>query len=101
MAKADSTRKRPGARARINSSEPKPKVVGSSHDDRHDFGEILGRFSDALALVETSLVALETAQEDESPISPAVLTLQRGVHELQDVYTEFDRAIAWLERNAP
>lgn len=101
MAKAHSSRKRPGARARINSSEPKPKVVGSSHDDRPDFAEILGRFSDALALVETALSALETAQEDESPISPAVLTLQRGAHELQDVYTEFDRAIASLGRSAP
>lgn len=101
MAKAHSSRKRPGTRARINSSEPKPKVASSSPDDRPDFSEILGRFSDALALVETALSALETAEEDELPISPAVLTLQCGVRELQDVYTDYDLAIAWLERGAP
>jgi hypothetical protein len=60
--------------------------------------EILGRFSDALALVETAHSALDKAQEDDMPIGPAVLTLYRGIEELKGVYTEFDLTLTYLRR---
>lgn len=59
-----------------------------------DFDEILGHFAEALALAETAYSALDVAQEDcSTAISPAVLTLKRGLRELGCVYTELDRAI--------
>lgn len=58
-----------------------------------DFDEILGHFCDALALAETAHSALEAAQEDGTPIAPAVLTLDRGLSELRRTYTELDVAI--------
>ena len=60
--------------------------------------EILGRFSDALALVETAHLALEKAQEDECPIGAAVLTLHRGIEELKGAHTEFDLTFAHIRR---
>lgn len=60
--------------------------------------EILGRFSDALALVETAHSALDKAQEDDTPIGAAVLTLHRGIEELKGVYTEFDLTFAYIRR---
>ena len=94
MAKAYSSRKRPGGRTRIKSTESKPKSTPKAATNRSDFSEILGRFSDGLALVETAYSALETAQEDETPIGPGVVTLQRGIDELKGVYTELDLAIS-------
>lgn len=58
-----------------------------------DFDEILGHFCEALALAETAHSALETAQEDGTPIGAAVLTLERGLSELRRTYTELDLAI--------
>ncbi len=59
-----------------------------------DLDEVLGHFSEALALVETAYSALDAAQEECSrAISPAVLTLERGIRELGRVYTELDEAI--------
>lgn len=59
-----------------------------------DLDEVLGHFSEALALAETAYAALDAAQEDCSQaISPAVLTLERGIRELGRVYTELDEAI--------
>jgi hypothetical protein len=60
---------------------------------RADFNEILGHFSDALALAETAYSVLDGAQQDHAGICPAVLTLERGLGELRRVYTEFDMAI--------
>lgn len=60
--------------------------------------EILSRFSDALALVETVHGALGKAQEEESPIGPEVLTLRRGIEELKGIYMEFDLNLAVLRR---
>lgn len=96
MAEAHSSRKRPTRRARIDSPEPKSEVTTGDPADPPDFAEILGRFSDGLALVETAYSALENAQEDETSISPGVLTLQRGIDELLSAYTEFDVAISKL-----
>jgi hypothetical protein len=61
--------------------------------------EMLGRFSDALALAETAHRALYKAQEDETPIGPEVVTLRRSVEELNRVYTEFDLTLVRLQKN--
>lgn len=58
-----------------------------------DLDEILGQFSDALAIAETAYDALNVLQEDDKPIGAAVLTLDRGLGELRRAYTEFDLAI--------
>ena len=96
MAKAHSSRKRPTRRARIDFPRSDSEVATSAPADRPDFAEILRRFSDGLALVETAYSALENALEDETLFSSGVLTLQRGIHELQSAYTDFDIAISQL-----
>lgn len=96
MAKAYSSRKRRTRRARIDSPESKSEVTASVPADPPDLAEILGRFSDGLALIETACSALENSLEDETPISPGLVTLQRGIDELLSVYTEFDVAISKL-----
>jgi len=64
-----------------------------------DLDTILNHFSDSLALVETAFAALDAAQEDwdvtccGSDISPAVLTLQFGIKDLQRLRGDLDRAI--------
>jgi hypothetical protein len=60
--------------------------------------EILWRFSDALALIETAHGALDRAQEEDTPIGAEVLTLHRGIEELKGVYTEFDLTFAYIRR---
>jgi hypothetical protein len=100
MAKTYSSRKRPARRARINNPESKPAVTDGEPAGPPDFAEILGRFSDALALVETAHSALESSLEDETSFGPGVLTLHRGLEELLSVYTEFDFAIMSLKSGA-
>lgn len=100
MAKAHSSRGRAARRSRINSSTPKPKskpVKPTVADQVEEFDEILGRFSDALALAETAYSALEVAQEDEELIGPSVLTLKHGIDALNHVYTDLDLAILRLD----
>lgn len=94
MAKAHSSRKRPSRRVRSKSPASSPEITPRDSTERPDFAEILGRFSDALAVVETAYSALENSLEDETPFSPGVLTLHRGLAELQNVYTEFEAAIS-------
>jgi len=98
MAKAHSSRGRAARRTRINSSTPKSKPIKPAVADQvEDLDEILGRFSDALALAETAYSALETAQEDEELIGPGVLTLKHGIDALNRVYTDLDLAILRLD----
>lgn len=98
MAKAHSSRGRAARRTRINSSTPKRKPIKPAVADQvEEFDEILGRFSDALALAETAYSALETAQEDEDLIGPGVLTLKHGIDALNRVYTDLDLAILRLD----
>lgn len=61
-----------------------------------DLDEILGHFSDALAIAETAHDALNVLQEDGRPIGAAVVTLGRGLSELRRTYTELDLAIPHL-----
>lgn len=61
-----------------------------------DLDEILGHFSDALALAECAHSALDAAQQGEGvgrAIGAAVVTLERGLRDLLHAYTELDHAI--------
>ena len=97
MAKAYSSRKRPPRRARNESPHPDSALVTSAPPDRPDFSEILRRLSDGLALVETAHGALKNAHEEETLVSAGVLTLRRGIDELQSAYTDFDIAVSQLQ----
>jgi len=99
MAKAHSSRGRRVRREPINSSKRKPAAQPSTMADEEPPGlyELLGHFSHALAIVETAFTALDAAQERCAPISPGVLTLQRGIDELKRVYTGLDLASLRLE----
>jgi len=100
MAKAHSSRGRAARRTRINSSTPKPRSKPTKPavaDQSEEFDEILGRFSDALALAEAAYSALEAAEEDAELIAPGVLTLRRGIDDLNSVYTDLDLAILRLD----
>jgi len=96
MAKAHSSRGRPAGRTRSNSSIPKLNPTPKAPADPPDLDEMLGRFSEALALAEAAYEVLELAQDDNKQIGPGVLTLQRGIEELRCVYNEFDMAILAL-----
>lgn len=66
-----------------------------------DLDEILGRFAESLALVETSYAVLDAAQEDwNRKLSqvgcPAVHTLGHGIKALSRVYSEVDLAFLAL-----
>lgn len=120
MATRHSTRRRPSERARSNSeSHPNPtvavpqkalstrpapraapkkkgKAAGPPNCD-----EILGRFAEALALVETGHAVLDVAQddwegEDAQLGCPAVRTLESGIKALARVYAEVDTAFMAL-----
>ena len=114
MAKAHSSRRRPPGRPedvrpsdnRVSTADPaksgrkrpvrsaaRPGVKKKPTTKRADLDEILGHFSDALALAETAYSVLDEAQQDYAGICPAVRTLERGLGELRRVYTEFDMAI--------
>jgi len=94
MAKAHSIRKRTSRRARNDSPEPRSSAGRSTSSDLPDFAEVRGRLSDGLALVETAHSALRNACEDEALISSGVLTLKRGIDELQSAYTDLDIAMS-------
>ena len=94
MAETHSSRKRPTRRTRNDSTSPPSEIVSSASSNRPDFADIRMRLSDGLALVETAHSALRNASEDEALISSGVLTLKRGIDELQSAYTDFDIAIS-------
>ncbi|MGH6682253.1 MAG: hypothetical protein ACREDL_25720 [Bradyrhizobium sp.] len=60
-----------------------------------DLHDMLGRFSDALTLLETVARALDAAECDMEPaaIGAGIAVLQQTVQALQAVYDEFDTAI--------
>lgn len=118
MATRHSTRSRPSSRARSNPKSRSPaapaKQEAASAQRRQarsaeqaapnkkrkaanppDLDEILGRFAESLALVETSYAALDAAQEDWNRKAahagcPAVHTLGQGIKALSRVYSEVD-----------
>lgn len=125
MATRHSTRRQPSRRARSNSksrptpSVPAPPKAASARKEQArslpqavpkkkgkaagppDLGEILGRFAEALALVETGYAVLDSAQEDwhgeVAHVScPAVHTLRHGIKALSQVYNEVDLAFMAL-----
>lgn len=115
MATRDSSRKRPSGRREAGrprdtpspdvdqSAEGRTRPARSIEEEQQIpeldlLDEILGRFSDALALVETAHCALDHAQDESPMISPGVLTLYRGIEDLKGVYTEFDLTLVHLRR---
>lgn len=122
MATRHSTRSRPSGRARSNfKSRPTPVVpapqaaakparpVAQAAPKKKgkaagppDYDEILGRFAEALALVETGYAVLDEAQQDwglqiSRRCCPAVCTLDHGIKALAAVYSEVD--VAFLKRS--
>lgn len=104
MATHHSNRRRPRATL-ASSASPTPtsrravSASGKKAVTRPDLDEILGHFSEALALVETAHTALDAAQETAGvgrAIGAAVLTVERGLAELRRTYTELDLAIPRL-----
>jgi hypothetical protein len=120
MATGHSTRRRPSSRVRSNSkSHPTPttpvpkkatsvrsaqtaapkrkgKTAGPPHCD-----EILCRFTETLALVETGYAVLDVAQQDwegqDAQLGcPAVHTLSSSIKALARVYSEVDVAFMAL-----
>jgi len=67
---------------------------------RSDLWEVLGRFSDALALLETvehAMVAAEERSEDGvGPIGAEICTLERTAKEIRGIYNELDRVIVGI-----
>jgi len=99
MAKRHSSR---SGRARRNSgdSADSSPPSGQAAGIPLSLDEILGRFSDALAFVETAHAALDDDYDDAS-IAPAVLTLKHGLERLLDVYLEFDFALVKMRERVP
>ena len=111
MAKRNSTSKaRPGRnpvsqltdppRASGTKTRRKTGAVGQSKKDKtgsSDLHDILGRFSDALAIVETACRALEAISEDLSEGPAEILTLGLGLKRVRRVYAELDEAILALD----
>jgi hypothetical protein len=101
------SRARAGANRHRKALAPSPKelatVAGSrqrvSIDPRPDLDALLGRFSDAIAFVETASHALDAAEES-GPSAPLaeLATLRYGLEAVQRVYTELDLAILALGR---
>ena len=62
---------------------------------RSDFRQVLDRFSDALALLETvehAMVAAEEMNEDGvGAIGAEICTLERAAKEIRGIYNELDR----------
>ena len=70
---------------------------GGRRQSRPDWDQILGLFSNALAVVETACTALEATQDDQrGRAGPAILTLGKGLKALERIYTDFDLAISAL-----
>lgn len=60
-----------------------------------------GRLDHAIAVVETVWHALESAQESDDPcthLTPAAVTLRLAIEQLVCVYSEFDSAIARMNK---
>lgn len=112
MATRHSSRRRPAGRAGPRRpSPPAPaafaagrkrmartvaRAAGTKAPKPPDFDEVLGHFSEALAIVECAHSALDAAQETAGvgrAIGAAVLTLERGMTELRRSYTELDYSI--------
>lgn len=72
-----------------DSSEPSGQATGTPLS----LDEILGRFSDALAFVETAYAAIGDDHDEDASIAPAVVTLKHGLDQLLDVYAELDFTI--------
>ena len=84
---------RPAKRPRAK-SPGQPPVPKSA---RPDLDQIAGKFSDALAIIETAYTALDTAEEladrdQDDPTANALVTMDRGLAELRRVYTELELA---------
>lgn len=117
MATRHSTRRQPSGRARSNSkSRPTPALPTPADSARKeqarsvakavpkkkrkaanppDYDEILGRFSEALALVEAAYHIFDAAQEDWDAEAaakgcPAVRVLDHGIKRLRRAYSEVD-----------
>jgi hypothetical protein len=109
MAKGNSSR---GTRRRAHESTNHPKsppksadrdsasksAQASPEEPRLNFDtvwdDLLGRFSDSLATVETACIALEANEGDEcQPSSSAILTLRLGLSAVQNVFTAMDEAL--------
>ena len=64
---------------------------------RSDLRQVLGRFSEALALLETvehAMVAAEEMNEDGvGAIGAEICTLERTAKEIRGIYNELDRLI--------
>lgn len=104
MATRHSSRRPPSGRAGPRRPSPPapatPRAVARAAGTKGlkppDFDEILGHFSEALAIVECAHSALDAAQETAGvgrAIGAAVLTLERGLTELLRSYTELDHSI--------
>lgn len=85
---------RPAKRPRSKSlgQSPAPKSPA-----RPDLDQIAGKFSDALAIIETAYAALDKAEEladrdQDDPTANALVTMDRGLVELRRVYTELELA---------
>lgn len=53
-----------------------------------DLQTLVGRFSDALALIEVAIMSLDAA---EGRGGPEIVVLERGVRDLKAIYAELDR----------
>jgi hypothetical protein len=96
-----------GNHSRTSVSRPHKSAVGSAklvepappqgRATRPELSEVLGRFSDALAFVETGSRALNAAQDDDPTLSvhigPYLLTLENGIGALRRAHAELDLAI--------
>jgi len=125
MATRHSTRRQPSRRARSTSKSrptqtvPTPQEAAAARKEQArsasqavpkkkgkaagppDLDEILGRFAEALALVETGYAVLDSAQEDwHGEVAhvgcPAVHTLGHGIKALSRIYNEVDLAFMAL-----
>jgi hypothetical protein len=67
-----------------------------SPDRRNLLYDVLDRFSQALAIMETVTRALEAAENDHdcSGVGSEIATLRQGIGALRAVHAEFDLAIA-------
>lgn len=103
MAGKNSTRTRRARSRKPSSRKPKRR---ENHPSRSDLYAILGRFSEALAMLECVCHAVVAAEEgavdDDRPgitaIGSEICTLERAVKEIKASYSEFDHAILALAK---
>lgn len=87
MSAAKTSRKQSRRRPRTSSASKK-QTSPAGKPELPLLDERLGRFADALALVETACSAL--GHEDETGLEAKVLALQHGIDALRRVYNEYD-----------